>query len=95
VGIKRHVDHAQALRPEVRQAAVAQRLQRQRATADRRVDQAGRHRQEGGVAQQHAVDLVAQRPGGADRDFRADAGRLAGGDGNGGARSRRLAKWRS
>ena len=33
------------------------------------------------VAEQHAVDLVAHRPGGAQRDFRTDPGRLAGGDG--------------
>jgi hypothetical protein len=72
------------------QAAVAHGLQRQRRQADVRIDQAGRQRQEGGVAQQDAIDLVAHGPGRADGDFRADAGRLAAGDGDGRAAAGKL-----
>nr|GEU28139.1 2-octaprenyl-6-methoxyphenol hydroxylase, putative [Tanacetum cinerariifolium] len=83
VGVKRDVDHAEALGTEVRQAAVAHRHQRQRRHADRRVDGGRRHGQKRGIAQQHAVDVVPARPGGAQRNLGADAGRLADRDGNG------------
>ena len=79
----RDIDHGQAAGAEMRQAVVAHGLQRQRRQADLRIDQAGRQRQVGSVAQQDAVDFIAHGPGRAYGDFRADTGRFATGNGDG------------